>query len=91
MHHHESSPSGSCQCRKTCRCCHKGLFALGLIMGAVYGLLFAKTSGQELRTKLKKSKTPFLDFVKAGAETDLEFVEYLGEQVAKCCENKKKR
>ena len=91
MHHHDSATTGGCHCRHKCRCCHKGLFALGLILGAVYGLLFAKTSGQELRNKLKKSKAPFLDFVKAGAEADLEFVEYLGEQITKCCENKKKR
>lgn len=50
-------------------------FALGLLAGGVYGLLYAKSSGQELRSKLKQSDTPFLDFLRAGEEANLEFIE----------------
>ncbi len=80
MHHHEETPQKCCRARKS-HCCGKGIFALGVIAGAVYGMLFAKTSGAELRKKLQKSKTPVQDFVEAGFEMDMEFLQTLKNRV----------
>ncbi len=88
MHHHEESAPKRCCSSRRSHGCGKTIFLLGIITGGIYGMLFAKTSGDELRTKLKKSKTPILDFIQAGFETDMEFVKYVGKRISESCKDK---
>jgi hypothetical protein len=77
------NPQKKCCPKKRSHSCAKTAFVAGIMIGGVYGMLFAKTAGKELRTKLKKSKTPMVDFIEAGAEMDLEFVKFIREKVVK--------
>lgn len=53
------------------------LLLTGVFIGGVYGMLFTKTSGKELREKLKKSETPSLDLLKAGIDMDMSFLDFV--------------
>jgi gas vesicle protein len=82
-----SQGGSQCGCRKK-GACPVGTFVFGLFLGGVYGMLFTKTAGEELRKKLKKSKEPCKDLFLAGAEMDLEFLKYVQEKVAEILKSK---
>lgn len=69
---HECS---KCHCRK--KKCALNSFFLGIMAGGIYGMLFAEISGKELRTKLKKSKKPAGELLKAGMDMDMNFFTWL--------------
>lgn len=63
--------------QSSCRTSSTKIFLLGLFLGGTYGMLFADTSGKELRAKLKKSKKPFVELLKAGMNMDMNFFTWL--------------
>ncbi len=54
-----------------------------MILGGIYGMLFTKIAGSDLRKKLKKSKSPLRDLFIAGAEMDLNFMKWTIEMIRK--------
>ncbi len=81
MHHLSSDENGSkarcCRHRHHSHGCGKTIFVLGLAIGSAYGVLFAQTSGAELRKKLSKSKSPVQDFIKICFDTKMDFFHYV--------------
>jgi len=77
-------------CRKS-SCCHASQkspcflppLLVGIALGGIYGMLFAKTSGDDLRKKLRRSKTPLKDFFLAGMEMDFSFLEWVKKEIEK--------
>ncbi len=66
-----------CCSKRTNRHCWKIPFFTGLLAGGIYGMLFTKTAGPELRMKIKKSKKPCADLFIAGAEMDMSFIKWV--------------
>lgn len=60
----------------------------GAALGGIYGMLFAKTAGKDLRDKLKRSETPLLDFLKSSWQADVEFFTVVKEKVRKIINGK---
>lgn len=80
-----------CGCKCGCRkkgACPVGMFFFGIFLGGIYGMLFTKTAGEDLRKKLKKSKEPCRELFLAGAEMDLEFLKYLQQKTTEILKSK---
>lgn len=75
-----------CRCKKPSST--GKIFLLGLLVGGVYGMLFAKKAGTELRKELQQSKTPLADFLRAGAEMDLSFLGFLRKKIKTAIQKK---
>ncbi|QQS59594.1 YtxH domain-containing protein [Candidatus Peregrinibacteria bacterium] len=75
------------ECRKTSSCNHRHhrngkILFLGFFLGTIYGMLFVKQAGTELRKKIKDSKVPCHDIIQSATQIDKPFWEWTKQHVS---------